>query len=502
MSRPNHTNLHTKFSSFKLKDFLLGKIIPFIKQSFSIQKISIKISYSLAIWVFSILTIFIIFQTTPAHTEDLFAVNHLKITPQDRILILAPHPDDEVLGTGGVIQKATQLNASVKIVFFTYGDNNQWSFLIYRKRPIFTPKGILRMGEIRRNEAIKSSITLGVKKENILFLGYPDFYTLQIWKHYWQASIPLTIPMTRVKAVPYNDAIRPGAPFKGQEILYDIEKIIHEYRPTKIFVSHPLDHHPDHQALYLFTMVALWNLENKLACEIYPYLIHYKNWPRYEGFSIDKKLVPPPILKNRLLWTENDLSLDESRIKYRALKKHKSQYKTNKKYLMSFIRSNELFGEPSALVEKEINTSSIIASLETTQEKFQESPFIDPKSIEIKNGFLKLLIINKDHTKQKNISSLYIFGYRNDMNFNIMPKLHIKITSSKYSVFNNNLSIPSTLISIMRITPQKMLIQIPLHVLGYPEKALVSISAHNSPILRGSEWGEWDRLEIISPIKM
>src|SRR6185436_660247 len=58
------------------------------------------------------------------------------LNPQDRLLILAPHPDDEVLCCGGLIQKAVAMGLPVRTVFFTYGDNNQWSFLVYRKHPI------------------------------------------------------------------------------------------------------------------------------------------------------------------------------------------------------------------------------------------------------------------------------------------------------------------------------------------------------------------------------
>lgn len=39
-----------------------------------------------------------------------------------RILILAPHPDDEVIGCGGLIAKAKRLGAHVSVLVFTIGD--------------------------------------------------------------------------------------------------------------------------------------------------------------------------------------------------------------------------------------------------------------------------------------------------------------------------------------------------------------------------------------------
>ena len=46
----------------------------------------------------------------------------LTLGSADRLLILAPHPDDEVLGCGGVIPQAVALGLPVRIVFFPYRD--------------------------------------------------------------------------------------------------------------------------------------------------------------------------------------------------------------------------------------------------------------------------------------------------------------------------------------------------------------------------------------------
>ena len=85
----------------------------------------------------------------------------------DRILILAPHPDDEVLGCGGVILQAIKKGLPLKVVFFTYGDSNEWSFLKYRKRLIVTPKQIRGMGLVRYKEAVEAAKILGVHWETV-----------------------------------------------------------------------------------------------------------------------------------------------------------------------------------------------------------------------------------------------------------------------------------------------------------------------------------------------
>ena len=67
-------------------------------------------------------------------SADQLKIGTVELSATDRVLVFAPHPDDEVLGAGGVIQQAVAMHLPIKIVFFTYGDSNQWSFFLYRKR--------------------------------------------------------------------------------------------------------------------------------------------------------------------------------------------------------------------------------------------------------------------------------------------------------------------------------------------------------------------------------
>jgi LmbE family N-acetylglucosaminyl deacetylase len=43
------------------------------------------------------------------------------------LLVLAPHPDDEALGTGGLLQAAALLGVPVRVVFATNGERNPWA---------------------------------------------------------------------------------------------------------------------------------------------------------------------------------------------------------------------------------------------------------------------------------------------------------------------------------------------------------------------------------------
>ena len=130
---------------------------------------------------------------------------------------LAPHPDDEVLGAAGVIQQAVAMKLPIKIVFLTYGDSNQWSFLLYRKHPVVFPGAVENMGFVRHDEAINASGILGVAPQNLIFLGYPDFGTLNIWYYHWNQRPAYRSLMTRVTAVPYKSAYRFGARIRGKK---------------------------------------------------------------------------------------------------------------------------------------------------------------------------------------------------------------------------------------------------------------------------------------------
>ena len=49
---------------------------------------------------------------------------NLKIKENERIIIFAPHPDDEILGCAGLIQKVLKKKGKVWIVYLTNGDHN------------------------------------------------------------------------------------------------------------------------------------------------------------------------------------------------------------------------------------------------------------------------------------------------------------------------------------------------------------------------------------------
>jgi LmbE family N-acetylglucosaminyl deacetylase len=78
----------------------------------------------------------------------------------ERVLVLAPHPDDETLGCGGTIRLLLGANKRVKVVFLTSGEQAD-------KSRVDSEYGILR-----EREAEKALRVLGVSDYE--FLRFPD----------------------------------------------------------------------------------------------------------------------------------------------------------------------------------------------------------------------------------------------------------------------------------------------------------------------------------------
>ena len=126
----------------------------------------------------------------------------LQLDENDRLLVLAPHPSDETLAAGGLIQEALALDLPVRVCFFTMGDNNEIAALFTRRHPLLTPGATRASGMLRRNEALAAVTQLGLSTNDVVFLGYPDSGTLDIWKHHWRTVPPYRSPLTRANTVP------------------------------------------------------------------------------------------------------------------------------------------------------------------------------------------------------------------------------------------------------------------------------------------------------------
>lgn len=259
-----------------------------------------------------------------------------------RVLVIAPHPDDEVLATGGVIQEHVRKGHVVKVILVTCGDGQRRGLLL-------PPRHFLRLGERRYRESLTALQMLGVHEKRVIALGYPDRGLAQLWA---DGSKPHPSRYTKAWTVPYEWAYRPGAPYTYEALLCDLKEIIAREHPRMIYLPHPRDRHGDHQAVYLFTHTALQKIG--LHPQVRHYLIHYGAWPLPGGKCFDRPLLPPRSLQTRGNWITHELRPNQLERKYQAIRCYRSQMHYIEDHLLSYARRNELFDlQPSPVTSRE-----------------------------------------------------------------------------------------------------------------------------------------------------
>ncbi|PIV11723.1 MAG: hypothetical protein CO036_01795 [Candidatus Omnitrophica bacterium CG_4_9_14_0_2_um_filter_43_12] len=421
-------------------------------------------------------------------------------TKNDRILIFAPHPDDESIGTAGVIQKALDAGAGAWVCCYTNGDANQLAFIMYEKRFTFRKGEFLHMGSVRKKETLDALKFLGVGADRVFFLGYPDFGTMRIMLKHWGNTKPYKSLFTRVSKVPYKENLSWGSPYTGESILRDVKAVFLDVKPTKIFVSHPADTNGDHQSLYLFLRVALWDLEARLkAPQIYPYLVHCARWPEPRGFYPDMALMPPEWFMNfQIHWMSLVLSAEEINKKNQAFDFYKSQIPYNPRYLHTFARSNELFGDYPVLKLKDSSPARV-----DWQESFGPEAIIKEKDRDKDNVFLfyaksegKLYIklsLSRKITKGVT-SSIYLLPYSRNTDFADMPKIRLAITRTRLRAYDkkNRVFISHAKMSI--VDNDSILIEFPLASLNFPDYILSRARIHTDAV--ASDLSAWRVLEL------
>jgi LmbE family N-acetylglucosaminyl deacetylase len=426
------------------------------------------------------------------------AAGQIQLGDDDRILVLAPHPDDEVLGAGGVLREAVERGIPVRVVFLTHGDSNEWSFLVYRKRPVVLPRAALAMGTVRQREAVVAAEALGVPAADLTFLGYPDHGTLGIWRFHWGSRPPDRGRITRARAVPYSTAFRPGAPFKGEEILTDLETLLLEFRPTRIFVSHPADHHPDHAALYLFTRVALWDLQGEAAATLHPFLVHYPRWPGRKGFRPAEELSPPARLLAGFNWQARELSEEEIAAKRQALTAHRSQWGYSASRLLPFVRPNELYGDlaipvlgPGGAVRLLDDPAGEEATSPNDDGEEEASELVDlhELSVRLVGDSVEIGMDLQEPLSEGSAVSLSAFGYRRDRTFGAMPKLELRIEPHAYAVRDQIRILPRSA-AWAATRGRKLVARLPLTSLGNPKRLFLQVrtSSPRTPLGQTPWW--------------
>lgn len=95
-------------------------------------------------------------------------------TEKDRVLLFAPHPDDESIATGGLLALASQAGASLRIVIVTSGENNPWAQRAFERRLGLDTRARMCFAGRREREALEALAALGIGRQLVSFLRLPD----------------------------------------------------------------------------------------------------------------------------------------------------------------------------------------------------------------------------------------------------------------------------------------------------------------------------------------
>lgn len=260
----------------------------------------------------------------------------------ERILIIAPHPDDETLGMGGTIAYLTKAGHTVAVVFITNGDANRAAKRLLTLSPFHRAVDYRALGYRRQKEASLALGSLGVGAGQIVFLGYPDGGLMNLWADHWVRDNPFRSPYTKRSYAFYSNSYNPNAVYSGEDLMADLADILTIFRPTMLYVPHEADAHYDHQAAHLFTMAALATLQLETHPDVRLYLIHSVGWP-YPNESF------PSMAQDVFAdwsWYAQGFSDQMTEEKATAIRAYSSQRWTSGRFLSAFILSNEIYAIP------------------------------------------------------------------------------------------------------------------------------------------------------------
>lgn len=255
----------------------------------------------------------------------------------ERVLIVAPHIDDEAIGAGGFALDSIANGAEVYVVFLTAGDCNRFSARLMHKTLEPTASNYLSVGEARIAEASLAMKLLGVTPDHFFVLGYPDRGLRAMLEH---PNAVVRAEGTKKRAVPYDTALTPGAPYSFGSLMSDMRQVLELTRPTTVIAPVAFDQHADHAAAAEIVDDAIEELQ------IHPrrlgYLVHSGRIAR-NLVSARRRPLMPPMRMRSFTWATYPLAPHVQEVKTNVLMTYKSQRPYTLLLRNAFVRQNELF---------------------------------------------------------------------------------------------------------------------------------------------------------------
>lgn len=215
-----------------------------------------------------------------------------------RLLVVAPHPDDESLAAGMLIQRTLAQGGRADVLLLTDGDDNPWPQRWLERRLVIDAAARRRWGARRRREVAAALGRLGVPPDHLHAMGWHD---MQV-----------------------TDELR----LRHATALASVKRVIERVRPTLVVIPDLGDAHPDHGSAHVLARLALAAAGS--TADILTYMVH-----GIERSAPEDLLVP-------------DLDAERQATKVAAVLEHETQVALSRKRMLGVASRPERFDRPGA----------------------------------------------------------------------------------------------------------------------------------------------------------
>jgi LmbE family N-acetylglucosaminyl deacetylase len=267
----------------------------------------------------------------------------LTVDASTRLLLVSPHPDDETLAAGGLMQKVVAAGGELRVVYLTDGEGFPAGVQAEEGRTDVKPSDYREYGRERKDEARAALRTLGVRSESLTFLGFPNGGLSRLLTVYWSdRRPPYQSPYTRRDRPRPSEILEADTRFHGEDLTQELATIVAAFRPTMILTPRKEDQHVDHCAAWFFTADALGDvarIDREYRPDLVTYIVHFESWP----WSGDVPNLPG----GRSGWLRVPLTKKEQTTKLAAIHRYKTQMKVMDWFLEAFALPMEVFSRPA-----------------------------------------------------------------------------------------------------------------------------------------------------------
>jgi LmbE family N-acetylglucosaminyl deacetylase len=195
------------------------------------------------------------------------------------VMIVTPHPDDDLFGCGGTMALLAKNRNRILIVIYTNDNKGSYDLEMTSER----------LARIRKAEEEAACQALGVPKENIIWLGYDD------------GELEYAPP---------------------KELCGQVTRLIRKYRPDALFSIDPGENHErwhktDHR------MAAFNTIDAVRAAEFHLYYPEHRLYDGFRPYSVPLLFFYYTLKDDANYWVNIDNFID---LKIEAALKHVSQF--------------------------------------------------------------------------------------------------------------------------------------------------------------------------------